>query len=85
MTSESAPDIVHEQFESWHNHATARAVAEGNLIAAKRLQNLKEAMFVVWEESRVQACVRLPAATDGQLWVSEVIAAINAQGLKVTA
>ncbi|MFZ5935038.1 hypothetical protein ACOKS3_09390 [Pseudomonas sp. HS6-2] len=39
--------------------------------------------FLVWRASREAVEVSLPLATDGQMWVSQVVDSITAQGLKV--
>lgn len=74
---------IREQFEEWHNRATAELVKAGEIVAARRMQAFKPIMLGAWEASREAVVVELPLAMGGRMWVSQVVESIAAQGLKV--
>ncbi|MDG9890583.1 hypothetical protein [Pseudomonas juntendi] len=51
---------VREQFEEWHNRATAEMVKAGEIIGARRMQAFKPIMQAAWEASREDLMVSLP-------------------------
>ena len=71
------PTVVEQAINGHPGYAEFAAWCKSQLIHPHQIY------FLVWRASREAVEVSLPLATDGQMWVSQVVDSITAQGLKV--
>ena len=71
------PTVVEQEVTGHPGYAEFAAWCKSQLIHPHQIY------FLVWLASREAVEVSLPLATDGQMWVSQVVDSITAQGLKV--
>ena len=69
---------MREEFEAWYPNGCGVAGLAGKLAA-------KQAWEAAWQASRAALVIDLPQedGMDGHLWAPDVVAAIEAEGVKV--
>ncbi|AGN82943.1 hypothetical protein [Pseudomonas putida] len=71
------PALVEQAITGHPGYAEFAAWCQSQLIHPYQIY------FLVWQASREAVVVELPLAMDGQMWVSQGVESITAQGLKV--